>query len=136
MARDLNLKKRLGLAAMIALTGLTAGIVHAENLADPTRPPAFVGADGTTYDGTASRLSSVVLPRKGKAAAVIDGQLVMLGAMVGEARLTRVSETRVVLEGPGGIERLYLTPDVEKRVKATKGDKVTKDLPRQQKDKP
>lgn len=120
----------------LAVFAMTGGLAHADNLADPTRPPASVGADGVAYEGAANRLSSVVLPRQGKAAAVIDGQLVMLGGMVGDARLTRISETGVVLEGPEGIERLYLTPDVEKRVKAMKGGKVAKDMPRQQKDKP
>ena len=120
----------------LAVFAMTGGLAHADNLADPTRPPASVGADGVAYESAANRLSSVVLPRQGKAAAVIDGQLVMLGGMVGEARLTRISETGVVLEGPEGIERLYLTPDVEKRVKATKGGKVVKEMPRQQKDKP
>ena len=49
---------------------------------------------------------SIVLPRQGKAAAVIDGQLVTLGGMVGDARLTRISETGIVLEGPGDREAL------------------------------
>ncbi|MFO1344905.1 MAG: hypothetical protein U1E85_01290 [Rhodocyclaceae bacterium] len=136
MARDLKISRPRMLLSGLAVFAMTGGLAHADNLADPTRPPAFVGADGAAYEGSANRLSSIVLPRQGKAAAVIDGQLVTLGGMVGDARLTRISETGIVLEGPEGIERLYLTPDVEKRVKATKGGKVVKDMPRQQKDKP
>jgi MSHA biogenesis protein MshK len=63
----------------------------------------------------------VLTPKKGKPTAVIGGQVVPLGGFVGEARLVRLSETEAVLEGPEGIERLYLTPDVEKKMNVTKG---------------
>lgn len=91
-------------------------------LADPTQPPAaIVGLDGTVSMELAnSGLTSVMVPKKGKPMAVIGGQLVPLGGMVGEARLVRLSETEAVLEGPEGIERLYLTPDVEKKMNVTR----------------
>lgn len=121
-----HLKLYCGLALALLAMGATA----ADLLADPTRPPAYIAQDGTAVDVPAGRLTSVMMPRKGKPAAVIDGQVVPLGGSVGDARLTRVSESSVVLEGPEGIERLYLTPDVEKRVRVMKG------AMRQQKDKP
>lgn len=86
-------------------------------LADPTQPPAGVGGG---FGATAGRLSSIVLPKKGKASAVIDGQLTIVGGMVGEARLVRLSESEAVLEGPEGVERLFLTPDVDKKMNVTK----------------
>lgn len=91
-------------------------------LADPTLPPAaIVGLDGTVSMELAnSGLTSVMVPKKGKPMAVIGGQLVPLGGVVGEARLVRLSETEAVLEGPEGIERLYLTPDVEKKMNVTR----------------
>ncbi len=70
-----------------------------------------------------SGLTSVMVPKKGKPMAVIGGQLVPLGGMVGEARLVRLSETEAVLEGPEGTERLYLTPDVEKKMNVTRAAK-------------
>jgi MSHA biogenesis protein MshK len=91
-------------------------------LQDPTRPPAaFVGEPGAAAEISGSRLSSVFLPKQGKPAAIIGGQVVPLGGKVGDARLIKVTETEVVLEGPEGIERLYLTPDVEKKMRVTKG---------------
>jgi len=95
---------------------------------DPTRPPTgLVDADGNPL-APASGLTSVVLPKKGKPAAVIDGQLVPLGGSVRDAKLVRVAETHVVLEGPQGRERIYLTPDIEKMVIAPKA------APRRQKE--
>ncbi|MBK9444935.1 MAG: hypothetical protein IPO00_01845 [Betaproteobacteria bacterium] len=92
-------------------------------LADPTQPPAaLLGLDGTlSTEPINSGLTSVLTPKKGKPTAVIGGQVVPLGGFVGEARLVRLSETEAVLEGPEGIERLYLTPDVEKKMNVTKG---------------
>lgn len=94
----------------------------AEPLADPTQPPAgIMGPDGTTIaDPGSAGLTSVLLPRKGKPSAIIDGKVVTLGEAVGEARLVRVSETGVVLEGPAGVERMYLSPDVEKKMNMNK----------------
>jgi MSHA biogenesis protein MshK len=102
-------------------------------LADPTQPPASVlGPDGLPVaDGGSSGLTSVMLPKKGgRPTAIIDGRVVTVGEMVGMARLVRLTETEALLEGPEGVERLYLTPSVEKKMNVTKG------AVRRQKDKP
>lgn len=101
------------LLLLVAMIGLARAAEPA--LQDPTRPPVSTGYAGEGGD-LGGRLSSVILPRNGRPSAVIGGQVVLLGGFVGEARLVRVSENEVVLEGPDGIERLYLTPDVEKKV--------------------
>ena len=85
------------------------------SLADPTRPPS--GAPGFVNSDEAAGgrvLQSVLIPRHGKPLAVIDGHTVRLGQRYGEARLVRVSERDVVLDGPDGIEHLQLTPGIEK----------------------
>jgi hypothetical protein len=92
--------------------------------ADPTRPPGegvALGSGGSASVGP--RLESVYLPKKGVPRALIDGQLVALGADVGGRRLVRVSETAVTLEGPEGQEKLYLTPDIEIQGRTMKADK-------------
>lgn len=95
---------------------------------DPTRPPAgATDADGNPL-APASGLTSIVLPRKGKPSAVIDGQLVQLGGSIRDAKLVRVAENHVVLEGPQGREQIYLTPDIEKKIIAPKA------APRRQKE--
>lgn len=104
------------LLPLVACLLVGPGLAAETPLDDPTRPPAgVVGADGSFAAASGFGLSSVFLPKKGRPVAVIDGQVVPLGGSVRGARLTRISETGVVLEGPGGIERLYLTPDVEKK---------------------
>ena len=84
---------------------------------DPTRPPdAALAADGSPLSGATVGLSSVMMPKKGRPAAVIDGQVVLLGGVIREATLVSVTENSVILEGAGGREKLYLTPAVEKTV--------------------
>ncbi|HRE16106.1 MAG TPA: hypothetical protein PLW86_03435, partial [Rhodocyclaceae bacterium] len=64
---------------------------------------------------TLSRLTSVMLPKRGgRASAVIDGQLLRVGDALGDAKLVSVSETAAILESPQGRETLYLIPDINK----------------------
>lgn len=122
------------LSVFCLFAALSTGALQAAEppavLADPTLPPLGMagGMDGIGAGSTGLR--SVILPKKGLASAVIDGQLVPVGGRVGEARLVLVTETEAVLEGPEGVERLYLTPDVDKKMSVTKG------AARRQKDKP
>ncbi len=90
----------------------------AQSLVDPTQPPAaFAAPTGAVASAPADgglRLQSVLLPRSGKPVAVIGGQTVRLGETFGSARLVAVNEREVVLKGPDGVQRLFLTPGVEK----------------------
>ena len=84
-------------------------------LSDPTRPPAGISSPEADAGGvTGPVLQSVMIPKKGKPIAVIGGQQVKLGELYGDSRLIKLSEREAVLEGPGGIERLMLTPGIEK----------------------
>ncbi len=104
-----------GVWACLALVSASAQAQAQTPLADPTRPPAGVLDPATAEDTAGGRvLQSVLIPRQGKPLAVIDGQLVRLGQRYGDARLIRVNEREAVLDGPEGIERLPLTPGIEK----------------------
>ncbi len=121
MAGDLMSVRAL--LAMAMCCAAISAIAAPEMLADPTRPPvAAMGGDfASGADAATSRLTSVVLPRHGgRPSAVISGQVVQLGGMVGEARLVRVTESEAVLEGPEGLERLYLTPEIDKKMNVNK----------------
>ncbi|PKO89162.1 MAG: hypothetical protein CVU18_04920 [Betaproteobacteria bacterium HGW-Betaproteobacteria-12] len=61
-------------------------------------------------------MQSVLLPQRGRPVAIIGGQTVPLGSYVGVARLVSLTEREAVLQGPDGVTRLYLTPDVDKRM--------------------
>jgi len=105
--------KRLVAIPMLLLVGATA--FAQADLADPTRPPAGLVAEATSSEAvTGPVLQSVLIPRKGRAMAVIGGQPVRLGEMYGESRLIKLTEREAVLEGPSGVERLLLTPGIEK----------------------
>jgi MSHA biogenesis protein MshK len=120
----------LGLRLMSPLLLLVASPVWAQ-LADPTRPPvqaaAPVGdAASSAAMPAATGLQSVILSRygKGRPAAVINGEVVQLGGMVGEARLVKVEEDHVVLLNAGERETLRLMPAAEKVMKVGAGKTV------------
>lgn len=85
-------------------------------LRDPTQPPPGYAQEGDISSAPLGGpvLESVMIPKKGRAVAVISGQQIRVGEYYGESRLVRVTEREAVLEGPAGIERLPLTPGIEK----------------------
>jgi len=93
----------------------------AEQFIDPTRP-AFELVPGLSVDGVAGDtsekavpppvgLQSVVISAK-REAAIINGKEVELGQKLGDAVLTVVNETCVVLVGPQGRQVMYMFPAV------------------------
>lgn len=113
-----------GLMSRLPQSLLCLGLVLAAGGAlpaeDPTRPPAVWqaadSATGNSPDAGGLRLQSVLMPQHGKPVAIIGGTTVALGASVGGATLVRLSEREAVLQGPDGVTRLYLTPDVKKQM--------------------
>lgn len=106
------------LAAGIAL--LMTGPVMAQ-LADPTRPPPDLSTSvdpSTAASATASGLQSIIIRKTGQRAALINGEVVELGGKVGDAKLVKIAEDRVVLKGPEGEQTLRLMPAAEKKATA------------------
>lgn len=128
--------KKLPVALLLGGLLLT-GQATADN--DPTRPPAaYLGqatAAGAAVEEGGLRLQSVLTPQRGKPLAIIGGTTVGLGGKVGGATLVRLSEREAVLQGPEGVTRLYLTPDVEKQMIVTPAPR-SKGKSRQGKDLP
>jgi len=88
--------------------------VLAEDLPDPTRPPATVVAPAdvsVTEPPKPAGLQSVIIS-KNRSAAIIDGQTIELGGKYGDVRLIEVSDTGVILQGARGKRILKLFPDV------------------------
>lgn len=96
----------------------SAGVV-AEQLNDPTRPAIDLvpGVAGSTNDSSAPEksapqgLQSVLISGK-RESAIINGIEVGLGQKYGDAILTTVNETCVVLVGPEGRQVLHMYPTV------------------------
>lgn len=112
---------RLMIAVLCLTTGLSASVQA--QLTDPTRPLQGTVAAETAGDGAAATtgLQSIILRKGGRPAALINGEVVELGGMVGEAKLVNVSEDSVVLLGPEGRETLRLIPSAEKKSKVDAG---------------
>lgn len=104
-----------GLSKHSALLALMLPICAlAEELPDPTRPPAAIMAPSAagTIEAPATGLQSVIISGH-RRAAIIDGETVELGGEHGEARLVEVNESSVVLKGPQGRQVLTLFPGVK-----------------------
>ena len=107
----LTLLLAVAAAALPALPALAQPV-----LSDPTRPPAGLAQEGGQSDAAmlGPVLESVMIPGKGRPLAVISGRQVRLGEKYGDSRLVRLNEREAVLAGPSGVERLLLTPGIEK----------------------
>ena len=127
-----HLQKKCAYAAFCLGLGW-AGVVSAQALPDPTRPPnGFVdpadlkggpapGASplpGATDKPPEMVLQSVLLPKKGKPVAVISGAYLPLGGKLEGWELKSVHENEVVLEQGKERRVLRLTPQVRKTMVA------------------
>lgn len=99
-----------GLALLAAMA-----VARAQALADPTRPPAALGnpATGVGENPAATGLHTIIRSNCGKPAAIINGEYVMLGGHVGDARVVKIDEDSVTLKSATGRETLKLMPGVE-----------------------
>ena len=89
--------------------------LHAEELPDPTRPPArFVAPapGGEAVPDQPPGLQSVIIS-KTRRAAIINGETVELGGKYGDAKLIEVNEGNVVLRSAQGRQVMTLFPDVK-----------------------
>lgn len=104
-------------AAVFCFLSAVLGPLTAEELPDPTRPPESLAGPGAASGqwAAAKRPSGLqsTLISKSRRAAIIDGKTVELGGKHGDARLTEVSEGRVVLQGAHTRRVLTLFPDVK-----------------------
>lgn len=103
----------LGLALGLTLT-LAAPGAQAQALDDPTRPPAALWAPASAAPVVAARpqLQSVLISTQpgGRRLAVIDGQVVKIGSKVGDAVVTDIRDTAVLLRRGKSLETFKLYP--------------------------
>lgn len=133
LARPLLRPARLAMAALLMPMfmaavwmpcAVVADVVGASPIvstgADPTRPPPSLLApvdDAPAQAGEvqASGLQTIIRRAGAKPVAIINGEHVVLGGKVGDARLVSLGETEAVLQGPNGKEVLRMTPGVNIR---------------------
>ena len=108
------LRPLLGIGMFCALSAAVVPL-HAENLPDPTRPPADVIADYGARHGRGAESSSglrSIMISDTRRAAIIDGKTVELGGRLGNARLVEVNPGSVVLQRGKNRQVLTLFPRV------------------------
>ena len=93
-------------------------LVHAETLADPTRPPAIpaVMQEGGSSAATTGPVLQSVLVSPGRRVAIISGQTVKVGDKFGDALVVEIAESEVVLRSGKELRRLKLFPGIAKRL--------------------
>jgi hypothetical protein len=104
------MRKRIGVLAAAALACVLAqGVACAQAMRDPMRP-----ADARGSAAVASGLQAVITSPARKLA-LIDGEVVPLGATVRDARLSGVSDSLAVLDKDGERDVLRMHPNVDKK---------------------
>ncbi len=115
MAESVNKTARqlLQYCGFLLLASSFAVVATADNLPDPTRPPASLAKGGIAVISSGPILQSVLIA-SGRRVAVISGQTMQVGDNLGELRLTKITETEVVLSNGKDAQTLKLFPGIEK----------------------
>lgn len=120
--------KNFRYAKYIAAAGLVMpllfSLANAEEMNDPTRPPASIYTPDDSSDANAKKptgLQSIIISKQ-RRAAIIDGQTVELGGKYGDSKLIEVNEGNVVLLSARGKQVLTLFPGVRITPKRSKQD--------------
>lgn len=92
----------------------------AQNLPDPTRPPALLIQASNDLETVAGPVLQAILIAPNRHVAIISGQTVELNGKYGDQTLVRISETEVVLRNGKELLTLKLFPDFEKKSSLTK----------------
>jgi len=97
---------------LAGIMGVTPALAQVQ---DPTRPAGtLLMPEGGAAAAAESGVQTVILRRGGRSAAVINGQYVEVGGMLGDRRVLKISESEVVLKGESGREVIKVTPAIEK----------------------
>lgn len=107
-------RRRYSLLLLVSFIGAGSALAQ---LPDPTRPadlPAAPALGAGPSTPTGSGVQTVIVRPGGKSVAVINGQQLEVGALLGDKRVVKITESEVVLKGASGREVIKLTPAIEK----------------------
>lgn len=108
----------LAIALVFALTAEFSHESSAQQLRDPTRPPAGImqsTGDGKTLTRSSGLSLQSILIAPDRRSAIIDGRLLEIGQNVSGYRVVSIEEGSVILKGSQGTRRLQLFPEIDKR---------------------
>lgn len=100
---------------LLCSLGFATAAALAESLPDPTRPTGAAYAEETANDAPRGPVLQSVLSSSGRRIAIISGQTVKQGDMIGNARVHRIRDTEVVLAQGRETQVLRLFPVLEKQ---------------------
>ena len=111
MARSLT--KPLLCAVLFVAAGAATGVeAWAENLPDPTKPPAGYASGGPVAES--GPVLQTVLISATRRVAIISGKTVRVGDKFGDAQVMSIAESEVVLKNGKSMEVLRLYPALKK----------------------
>lgn len=106
----------------LALAGLVALPAIAQSVVDPTRPAGGAPVpSGQSLAAPAGPHLQSVLVSPQRRVAIINGETVTVGDMVGEARVVRILESEVVLRAGDEVRIVKMYPDIAKTLPAPAG---------------
>lgn len=103
------------LLAVFMCSCMGAALAQATSLADPTRPPSVTTESAGESSPPAGPTLQSILISPTRRLAVISGQEVAQGGRYGDATVTSITESTVLLRFADRRETLRLLPDVKKR---------------------
>ena len=112
--RETGDMRHIGFSVLVVLPcALAQGFACAQSMQDPMRP-------SDAPSGSAAAVSSApalqaVITSPGRKLAVIDGNIVPLGAAVRGATLANVNDSLAVLQKDGARDVLLMHPDIDKK---------------------
>jgi MSHA biogenesis protein MshK len=112
------------MAAFLLLPLMHAGVVHGEQLTDPTRPPDQIGYVPSEAAPAGPSLQSVLISPQ-RRVAIISGKTVKVGDKFGSAHVVSITESEVVLRNGKEMQTLKLFPDVQKRLTSSGASTIT-----------
>lgn len=104
------------LASLLLLAGALGGPpAAAQTLRDPTLPPTLAPGQGTGPETDAAREPAALALIRGPDGAyrvLHEGRFLKVGQRMGEARITRITETEVWLQADGDMRKIARYPAV------------------------
>ena len=100
-------------------------VSFAQQIADPTRPPAVM-LDPESAEAVRGPVLQSIMIGPHRRSAIISGERVQVGSTYAGARVAAIRETEVVLRSSSGTEVLKLYPDVQMKIHKGAGRTVRK----------
>ena len=112
--RETGDMRHIGVSLLVVLPcALAQGYACAQSMQDPMRPSDAPSGSGAAVSSAPALQAVITSP--GRKLAVIDGNIVPLGASVRGSTLANVNDSVAVLQKDGARDVLLMHPDIDKK---------------------